>query len=90
MKGYHLLKNGNIDLLVDSLGDRHLENILLDVVSGDVVHVDFNCLFEKVNQCYGFLSPLTQLTVVECREKHSKHQNVFRSALRTISWMRLV
>ncbi|KAI5124851.1 hypothetical protein M0805_007285 [Coniferiporia weirii] len=29
------------------LGDRHLENILLDVNSGDVVHVDFNCLFEK-------------------------------------------
>ncbi|KAH8118429.1 hypothetical protein DFH11DRAFT_1686601 [Phellopilus nigrolimitatus] len=29
------------------LGDRHLENILLDVNSGDAVHVDFNCLFEK-------------------------------------------
>ncbi|TFK55398.1 hypothetical protein OE88DRAFT_1622542 [Heliocybe sulcata] len=29
------------------LGDRHLENILLDVNSGDVVHVDLNCLFDK-------------------------------------------
>ncbi|KAG6891315.1 hypothetical protein C0992_009196 [Termitomyces sp. T32_za158] len=29
------------------LGDRHCENILLDSVTGDVVHVDFNCLFEK-------------------------------------------
>ncbi|KAH9482313.1 Serine/threonine-protein kinase ATR [Psilocybe cubensis] len=29
------------------LGDRHCENILLDSTSGDVVHVDFNCLFEK-------------------------------------------
>jgi serine/threonine-protein kinase ATR len=29
------------------LGDRHLENILLDVSRGDVVHVDFNCLFDK-------------------------------------------
>jgi len=29
------------------LGDRHSENILLDTNSGDVVHVDFNCLFEK-------------------------------------------
>ncbi|KZT29389.1 hypothetical protein NEOLEDRAFT_1056118 [Neolentinus lepideus HHB14362 ss-1] len=29
------------------LGDRHCENILLDVNSGDVVHVDLNCLFEK-------------------------------------------
>ncbi|KAF9024830.1 hypothetical protein BDZ89DRAFT_1068767 [Hymenopellis radicata] len=30
-----------------ALGDRHCENILLDVNTGDVVHVDFNCLFEK-------------------------------------------
>jgi len=29
------------------LGDRHGENILLDTNTGDVVHVDFNCLFEK-------------------------------------------
>ncbi|CCL98247.1 uncharacterized protein FIBRA_00241 [Fibroporia radiculosa] len=29
------------------LGDRHCENILLDTMNGDVVHVDFNCLFEK-------------------------------------------
>ncbi|KAG6850186.1 hypothetical protein H0H93_016614 [Arthromyces matolae] len=29
------------------LGDRHCENILLDTINGDVVHVDFNCLFEK-------------------------------------------
>ncbi|KAF4575250.1 serine/threonine-protein kinase M1 [Pleurotus pulmonarius] len=29
------------------LGDRHTENILLDTNTGDVVHCDFNCLFEK-------------------------------------------
>lgn len=29
------------------LGDRHGENILLDSTNGDVVHVDFNCLFDK-------------------------------------------
>ncbi|CAG7830072.1 unnamed protein product [Allacma fusca] len=29
------------------LGDRHGENILLDSSNGDVVHVDFNCLFNK-------------------------------------------
>ncbi|KAF9567437.1 hypothetical protein CPC08DRAFT_22231 [Agrocybe pediades] len=29
------------------LGDRHLENILLDTATGDVIHVDFNCLFER-------------------------------------------
>jgi hypothetical protein len=35
------------------LGDRHCENILLDSNTGDVVHVDFNCLFEKVWGYYG-------------------------------------
>ena len=34
------------------LGDRHCENILLDKYAGDVVHVDFNCLFEKVSARY--------------------------------------
>lgn len=29
------------------LGDRHGENVLLDTVTGDVVHVDFNCLFNR-------------------------------------------
>lgn len=29
------------------LGDRHCENILFDSVTGDTVHVDLNCLFDK-------------------------------------------
>jgi serine/threonine-protein kinase ATR len=29
------------------LGDRHCENILLDSRTGDAIHVDFNCLFDK-------------------------------------------
>jgi serine/threonine-protein kinase ATR len=29
------------------LGDRHGENINLDSSTGDIVHVDFNCLFNK-------------------------------------------
>ena len=29
------------------LGDRHCENLLIDVQTGELVHVDFNCLFEK-------------------------------------------
>jgi len=32
---------------VIGLGDRHGENILFDSVTGDTVHVDFNCLFNK-------------------------------------------
>ena len=31
------------------LGDRHGENILFDTVSGETVHVDFNCIFNKVS-----------------------------------------
>jgi len=33
-----------------SLGDRHGENILLDCVNGDCVHVDLNCILEKVRR----------------------------------------
>lgn len=29
------------------LGDRHTENVNLDTISGDVVHVDFGCLFDQ-------------------------------------------
>ena len=31
------------------LGDRHGENILLESTTGHCVHVDFNCLFNKVS-----------------------------------------
>ena len=33
------------------LGDRHGENILFDSLTGECLHVDFNCLFNKV--CLG-------------------------------------
>lgn len=29
------------------LGDRHAENILIDTTNGDIVHVDFNVLFDR-------------------------------------------
>lgn len=29
------------------LGDRHLDNVLIDLSSGDVVHIDYNVCFEK-------------------------------------------
>jgi phosphatidylinositol kinase/protein kinase (PI-3 family) len=32
---------------VVGLGDRHVENILLDTVTGECIHVDFDCLFDK-------------------------------------------
>ncbi|KAH8738876.1 FRP1 like protein with a FAT domain and a phosphatidylinositol kinase domain [Cryptosporidium ryanae] len=38
------------------LGDRHAENILIDTSSGDIVHVDFDCLFGK-----GFLLEIPEI-----------------------------
>ncbi|KAG0198674.1 Serine/threonine-protein kinase smg1 [Mortierella sp. GBA30] len=32
---------------VIGLGDRHLENILIDFTTGDLVHIDYNVCFEK-------------------------------------------
>ncbi|CAN8008398.1 unnamed protein product, partial [Ixodes pacificus] len=32
---------------VIGLGDRHLDNVLLDLRSGEVVHIDYNVCFEK-------------------------------------------
>lgn len=37
----------NIVGFIVGLGDRHTENILLDVTSGECIHVDFDCLFDK-------------------------------------------
>lgn len=32
---------------VIGLGDRHLDNILLDLRSGELLHIDYNVAFEK-------------------------------------------
>ncbi|KAF9550371.1 Serine/threonine-protein kinase smg1 [Mortierella hygrophila] len=32
---------------VIGLGDRHLDNILIDITTGDLVHIDYNVCFEK-------------------------------------------
>lgn len=32
---------------VIGLGDRHLDNILIELGSGEVVHIDYNVCFEK-------------------------------------------
>lgn len=41
------------------LGDRHGENILFDSLTGECVHVDFNCLFNKVRN-----APLLNLVFI--------------------------
>lgn len=36
------------DLIYDRLGDRHGENLSFEEGTGGILHVDFNCLFDKV------------------------------------------
>uniref|UniRef100_A0A7E4VT79 non-specific serine/threonine protein kinase n=1 Tax=Panagrellus redivivus TaxID=6233 RepID=A0A7E4VT79_PANRE len=35
---------------VIGLGDRHMENLLIDLASGEVVHIDYNVCFDKGRQ----------------------------------------
>lgn len=37
----------NLCICDTGLGDRHLENVLIDMSSGDAVQIDFGCLFDK-------------------------------------------
>jgi PI-3-kinase-related kinase SMG-1 len=50
----HIVRNYSVSLAVMSvigyiigLGDRHLDNMLLKLASGEVVHIDYNICFEK-------------------------------------------
>lgn len=40
------------------LGDRHISNILLDTVTGEVVHIDLGIAFDQVNRPQPSLLPL--------------------------------
>ena len=45
-----LIEKSLIDLFAQyvlGLGDRHLDNILVDFQKGEVVHIDYNICFEK-------------------------------------------
>ncbi|XP_077973819.1 serine/threonine-protein kinase ATR-like isoform X2 [Styela clava] len=71
------------------LGDRHGENILFDSITGDAVHVDFNCLFNK-----GMSLDVPE--IVPFRLTHNmtdamgpmRHEGFFRCACETV--MRLL
>ncbi|KAL7682028.1 putative serine/threonine-protein kinase ATM [Plasmopara halstedii] len=71
------------------LGDRHLDNILLCIVSGDIVHIDYNVCFDKgrrlkVSEIVPFrLTPMLQdalgVTGVE-----GKFRTAFETTLRIV------
>lgn len=60
------------------LGDRHGENLLFEEGTGGILHVDFNCLFDKVGgpSFLPFCSLLTHFN----RAKRSKNPRWFHSA----------
>ena len=62
------------------LGDRHGENILFDSTNGDTVHVDFNCLFNRVGAC-------SDTILISCTdlpdEKHCASMPSFTRSLTT-------
>jgi len=49
------------------LGDRHCENIMMDAITGDTVHCDFNCLFDRVSASLrlGFVELICCITTGE-------------------------
>lgn len=54
VKWRRVIQNFTISLAVMSvigyiigLGDRHLDNVLIDISTGEVVHIDYNVCFEK-------------------------------------------
>lgn len=49
MKPSHVRDKSNLTF---RLGDRHCENIMMDDITGDTVHCDFNCLFERVSASF--------------------------------------
>jgi PI-3-kinase-related kinase SMG-1 len=51
------------------LGDRHLDNLLVDMASGELVHIDYNVCFDKgarlkVPECVPFRLTRTLLTAM--------------------------
>lgn len=63
------------------LGDRHGENILLDLNTGDIIHVDFNCLFEKVLEVILHSTADMLTCCLVNRESISKPRNEYPSGL---------
>ena len=37
----------DIQLYFSGLGDRHLDNLLVDFKRGEIIHIDYNVCFEK-------------------------------------------
>lgn len=57
------------------LGDRHLDNVLIDLTTGEVVHIDYNVCFEKGTFTSSIWVVLIQLVLLLIH-KQEKHRDV--------------
>ena len=64
------------------LGDRHGENLLFEEGTGGILHVDFNCLFDKVNTTW-ISSAALQDCLLFHRAKLWRNLKWFHSVSRT-------
>lgn len=51
------------------LGDRHLDNVLIDMTTGEVVHIDYNVCFEKGQFQLVFLTLRVVTLKIMCCQK---------------------
>jgi serine-protein kinase ATM len=60
---------------VTGLGDRHPANILMDNITGEVIHIDLGIAFDQVRSCYHIFAR----NLILYRENFSGYQNVYLS-----------
>ncbi|WVW85570.1 hypothetical protein I302_107608 [Kwoniella bestiolae CBS 10118] len=72
------------------LGDRHGENILFDGLSGDTVHVDLNCLFDKLTCCPGVFRKAAEITMAILRTNSDSLMSVLEAFVHDplIEWIK--
>lgn len=65
---------------VIGLGDRHLSNILMDTVSGEVVHIDLGIAFDQVRFDAIRIIQVKLVLILASRANCFLFQNAFHSA----------
>lgn len=63
------------------LGDRHLDNVLIDLTTGEVVHIDYNVCFEKGVLRRDLVIRMKGRTVERAVCEHWSHQRVLGAVL---------
>ena len=67
------------------LGDRHGENVLYDSTTGDSVHVDFDCLFNK-GQLFESSKSYSEYCGSSYREAHLRY--MYLRCFHSVTWFK--